>query len=245
MVSLLNGTYSLEFTLYKASTPNRLFHFRSGRPATKCDTRHHSRMSDAGRPDYDQMDELLADDTEEDSDLPPRDETDGRGEGAGSWWEEKVRDALEDWGWEAARGAIIWSEETDVVASNLDDGRRIIVQCKDWASSTVTPATVWRLIGLCYTTGCRPVLAITSGLTRRAARICLHWWVSVITPRDVFGSKQESLPDAEQSVRRLDHDFRRERNPDWRSRLRDSRAAEILTRNQADYQTRQWYPRYD
>ncbi|RKS82162.1 hypothetical protein BDK61_1461 [Haloarcula quadrata] len=42
------------------------------------------------------------------ADLPPRDETDGRGEGAGSWLEEQTVEALQDWDWDAARGGVIW-----------------------------------------------------------------------------------------------------------------------------------------
>jgi len=201
-------------------------------------------MSDADRPDWETMDELLAD-TEEDPDLPPRDETDGRGEGAGSWWEEQVRDALEEWGWDAARGPVVWDEETDVVAVNLETGRRAIVQCKDWDSAEVTPAAVWRLIALAFTTACRPVLATTSSLSSHAARICRYWRVVVITPGDVWDSTRESLPDAERPITQLDgHDFRKRKNPSWESRLKDSRAAELLTQGRSEYSRRQWSPRY-
>lgn len=201
-------------------------------------------MSDSDRADYETMDALLTD-AGDDGELPPRDETDGRGEGAGSWWEMQLLDACKRWGYQAARGPVVWGFESDVIAVHPDTLRRYLIQAKDWDDTDVTPTAVWRLISLSYATGCRPAIAITSSLSHRAHEICKMWRVTVITPGDVMDPDRDDFPDPERPLTNLDgYDFEERQNPNWESRLADSNAAELLTLNRPNYEQKQWSPRY-
>ena len=167
-------------------------------------------------------------------DLPPRDETDGRGIGAGNWFEEEVRDCYQRWGWDAARGAIVWGHEVDVVAAHPDvAGRKRIIQCKDWATTPVTPRVLWRLIAMGYTVGAQPVLATTAELTRHAERIARCWRVRILTPIELFGDTDEEPRPPRPQKGWLDGETVEQRgNSEWDCRLADSHADELLREGQ-------------
>lgn len=168
-------------------------------------------------------------------DLPPRDETDGRGIGAGSWFEKEVRDCYQRWGWDAARGAIVWGHEVDVVAANPDaPGAKRLIQCKDWATTPVTPRVLWRLIAMGFTVGAQPVLATTAELTRHAERIARHWRVRILTPIELFSPDvdEEPRPPRPRKGWVDGETIEVACNPEWGCRLQDSHADKLLRERQ-------------
>jgi hypothetical protein len=179
-----------------------------------------------------------------DAELPDRDETDGRGVGAGNWWELEARDAYRDWGWDAARGAVVWGHEVDVVCANPDaPGQKRIVQCKDWGTTAVTPRVLWRLVAMSYTVGAQPALATTAELTRHAEEIARHWRVRILSPIEVVGDcDSEPQPPRPQKTWRGEAVEKAE-NPRWGCRLVDSHADKLLREGQRYAHTSPRYSR--
>lgn len=159
--------------------------------------------------------------------LPPRAETPGRRQGSGVWLERKTVDAYERWGYDAARGGLVWGQEIDVI-SVYGSGTRRITQCKDWQDKPVTPATIWRLIALAYSISARPTLVTTTELTEPARKIARRWKVAVLTPKRLEQPIVD--PIAGEYLGDPDPEDRR-----WTGRLDDGGwARELLLRNVPD-----------
>lgn len=178
---------------------------------------------------------MSADDTT-DREVPDRDEVDGRGEGQGWWLEERTAEAFERWGFRVATNGRIWGQEVDVVASR-PTGARFLAECKDYASTHITPRDVWRLLALAYSTGCKPVLVHSSPLTEGAAEICRYWRVTRITVADVLRCKE--LPSESRPRRELDA-RRGTMNPRWG----DERVREVIVGGWKRYERLEEKPAY-
>lgn len=124
-----------------------------------------------------------------DGDGPPREETDGRGNGDGRWLEFQLAQAFRRWGYHASTHETVYGLEVDVTAQRQEKRDRptdwLIAECKDWKDRPITPEVLFRLCMLAFTSGAMPVLCHTTELTNRAERIARKWEVRVLTLEDL------------------------------------------------------------
>lgn len=103
---------------------------------------------------------------------------DGRRQGQGWWLEETVANWLEfEYNLTTELNQHIYSFEVDVIAySPPPNCRRVLVQCKDWQSSTITPPPLWRLSALAQKTDATPLLAQSAetNLSQRARAVLVE-----------------------------------------------------------------------
>jgi hypothetical protein len=169
------------------------------------------------------------------AELPSRDETPGRGLGSGWWLEERFVEALEGWGYDAARGGLVWGFEIDVFG--VRDRHRVVAQCKDWhREQTVTPCYLWRLISIAYTVRASPVLVVSeASLSDAAKQVARTWEVSVLRPRHL--ECESGLPESAQTVGRC-------RSRELEGRLDDGGRMRELLRRGVEHRTDVEIPLY-
>ncbi|SFC59765.1 hypothetical protein SAMN05444422_111110 [Halobiforma haloterrestris] len=123
------------------------------------------------------------------SDGPPREETEGRGNGDGRWLEYQLEQAMRRWGYSAATRVSVYGLEIDVAAQRKEKRDRptdwLLAECKDWDSRLVTEDELFRLCMLAFTCVAMPVLCHTTELTERAEEIARKWEVRVLTLEDL------------------------------------------------------------
>jgi hypothetical protein len=127
--------------------------------------------------------------------IPPREYTEGRGNGDGRWLEYQLSNALIRWGYHTDMRENVYCVEIDVVASRRkkqnDPTDWIVAECKDWESRPITPDVIFRLCMLAYTCRAMPLLCHTTHLTERAMEIARTWEVRVLKLEDLY---RGSLP---------------------------------------------------
>ena len=123
------------------------------------------------------------------TDVPPRNDTDGRQNGDGRWLEHQLSNSLQRWGYRTQLREPIYGLEVDVVArrdpKHDDPTDWIVAQCKDWESRPITPDMIFRLCMLAFTAKAMPVLCHTTQLTDRAKEIANTWEVRVLELNDL------------------------------------------------------------
>lgn len=123
------------------------------------------------------------------TDVPPRDDTDGRQQGDGRWLEYQLSNSLQRWGYRTQRREEIYGLEVDVVArrdpKHDDPTDWIVAQCKDWASRPITPEVLFRLCMVAFGAKAMPVLCHTTQLTDRAKEIANTWEVRILELDDL------------------------------------------------------------
>lgn len=114
---------------------------------------------------------------------------DGRGHGDGRWLEYQLQRALTRWGYRADTRQTLFGLEVDVVATRNSKQQEptdwIVGQCKDWASGSVTPATLFRLCTIAFACRAMPVLCHTTELTSRTEELARQFEVRVLELSDL------------------------------------------------------------
>lgn len=127
--------------------------------------------------------------------LPPREETEGRGQGSGRWLEDETYSAFKRWGYSGEQSKRVYGCEVDVVMGRSRRQNRpsdwVVVECKDWEEKSIPPQVLFRLCTMAFTCQAVPVLVTTTGLTREAAEIARNWEIRVLSYADL---QRGSLP---------------------------------------------------
>jgi hypothetical protein len=128
---------------------------------------------------------------------PPRDTTRGRGHGQGVWLEIQLQQALEEWGYAAARREPLVALTADVVACRQEPRDEpadyLVAECKDWQSRAIDESVIIRLGLLAFLGRAMPVLCHTSRLTDRAWRLAQAFDVRLLTVEDLDGDELPPL----------------------------------------------------
>lgn len=119
------------------------------------------------------------------SDDIPREEMDGRGQGKGSWLENKLADTLEQWGYRTRRGESLYGMEVDVLGRREDMRDEptdyVVAECKDWSLNLIPEEVVIRLCLTAYISGAMPILCHTTKLNDRAWELAQRLDVRLLT----------------------------------------------------------------
>lgn len=149
----------------------------------------------------------------EDARAPPRrDETEGRGQGTGTWLEKEVSDTLEEWGYRTEPGEHLLGLEVDVVGQREQLQNEpedfIVAECKDWNSTYIGEDVIIRLCLVAFTGRAMPLLVHTTKLTDRAWNLAQLFDVRLLSYEEL--RHYDGLPPL--TVRRPAYLKRRHRN---------------------------------
>lgn len=167
-----------------------------------------------------------------------RDRTNGRYHGQGWYLENEARSVLLNSGYWPCTRVKVWKQEVDILAErdeklpippeNLPPHcpPRVVVSCIDWyCKEKITPARLWRLIAIAFTTRAEPVLVHNhrTQLTEPAQKIAELWRVRLVTDEELDCGTILPAPETPDA----DH------NPLWPSPLGDD--VEISYMRHPDY----------
>lgn len=124
-----------------------------------------------------------------DTDVPDRDEVDGRGQGQGWWLENRTEEALQRWGYghTITRGYLYGTCEVDAFARGSGSA---VAEVKDYEYRPIYPCDLWRLLTIALSIPAKPVLVTNTVLTPRARQICRLWRVRVASTEDVLDADE-------------------------------------------------------